>query len=393
MKDIIISESIKYIGVDDKEVNIFENQYTVPKGMSYNSYLVLDEKNVVIDTVEEKKGKEWLENLDCILDGKTIDYLIISHMEPDHSANILKLIERFPNIKLIGNTKTFSMLPQFYDIKDLNDKKIVVNEGDEISIGKHILKFFMAPMVHWPEVMVTYEKTEKVLFTADAFGRFGSLDSIDTKEEWASEARRYYFNICGKYGYQVQELLKKVSNLDINIICSLHGSILKDDLQFYINLYDKWSKYEPEEDGVFIAYASIHGNTEKVAKKLKSILEEKGEKVEISDLSNNIMSESVANAFKYGKIILASSSYNMGVFTPMEQFLNLLKGKNFQKRIIGIVENGTWAPSAANTIKTMLNQMKDINIIDPVVTVKTTLNEESREKLEQLAINILNINS
>lgn len=386
MKDIIISDSIKYIGTDDKDLDLFESQYIVPNGMAYNSYLILDEKIVVMDTVDKRKGAEWLENLERELAGKTPDYLVISHMEPDHSANIAKLIEKYPSIKLIGNDKTFAMLPQFFEINDLDERKIVVSEAEEFNIGKHTLQFFMAPMVHWPEVMVTYDKLDKVLFAADAFGKFGTLD---TEEDWACEARRYYFNICGKYGPQVQALLKKVANLDVQTICALHGPILKENLGYYINLYDIWSKYEPETEGVFIAYASIHGNTESAALELKNMLEEKGVKVAITDLSRDDIAEAVEDAFKYGKIILAASSYNMGVFPPMEHFLNLLKGKNYQNRTIGLVENGTWAPSAGRTMKSILEQMKDINIVEPMVTIKSALNEESREKLNELANNIL----
>lgn len=386
MKDIIISDSIKYIGTDDKDLDLFESQYIVPNGMAYNSYLILDEKIVVMDTVDKRKGAEWLENLERELAGKTPDYLVISHMEPDHSANIAKLIEKYPSIKLIGNDKTFAMLPQFFEINDLDERKIVVSEAEEFNIGKHTLQFFMAPMVHWPEVMVTYDKLDKVFFAADAFGKFGTLD---TEEDWACEARRYYFNICGKYGPQVQALLKKVANLDVQTICALHGPILKENLGYYINLYDIWSKYEPETEGVFIAYASIHGNTESAALELKNMLEEKGVKVAITDLSRDDIAEAVEDAFKYGKIILAASSYNMGVFPPMEHFLNLLKGKNYQNRIIGLVENGTWAPSAGRTMKSILEQMKDINIVEPMVTIKSALNEESREKLNELANNIL----
>lgn len=386
MKDIIISDSIKYIGTDDKDLDLFESQYVVPNGMAYNSYLILDEKVAVMDTVDKRKGVEWIENLENELSGRIPDYLVISHMEPDHSANIAKLVEKYPSIKLIGNDKTFVMLTQFFEIPNLEERKIIVTEGEEINLGKHTLQFFMAPMVHWPEVMVTYEKTEKVLFSADAFGKFGSLD---TEEDWACEARRYYFNICGKYGPQVQALLKKLSGIEVKTICALHGPILKENLGYYINLYDIWSKYEPETEGVFIAYASIHGNTEIVANELKNILEEKGVKVAITDLSRDDIAEAVEDAFKYGKIILAASSYNMGVFPPMEHFLNLLKGKNYQNRTIGIIENGTWAPSAGRTMKTILEQMKDINIVEPMVTVKSTLNSTSREKLNELVNNIL----
>ena len=387
MKDIEISNSIKYIGVDDKDIDLFESQYIVPNGISYNSYLIEDEKTVLMDTVDKRKSKEWLENLDKELAGRELDYLVISHLEPDHSANIAKVIEKFPKVKLIGNAKTFELLPQFFEISDLEDRKIVVSEAEEINIGKHTLQFFMAPMVHWPEVMVTYEKTEKVLFTADGFGKFGALD---TEEEWDCEARRYYFNIVGKYGAQVQALLKKVATLDIKMICPLHGPILKENLEHYINQYDIWSSYKPETDGVFIAYASIHGNTAEAAKELKTILEKNGaKKVAITDLAREDMAEAIEDAFRYDKIILAASSYNFGVFPPMEQFLNILKGKNYQNRKIGLVENGTWAPSAARTMKSILEQMKDIIICEPVVTIKTTLNNNSIEGLEELAKSIL----
>ena len=389
MKDIEISEAIKYIGVDDKDIDLFESQYVVPNGISYNSYLIEDEKIVVMDTVDKRKSEEWLENLEKALDGKEPDYLVISHLEPDHSANIARLIKKYPNIKLIGNAKTFAFLPQFFEINDLEERKIVVGEADEISIGEHTLQFFMAPMVHWPEVMVTYEKTEKVLFTADGFGKFGALD---TEEEWDCEARRYYFNIVGKYGAPVQDLLKKVANLEVKTICPLHGPILKEDLGHYIGLYDIWSSYQPETDGVLIAYASIHGNTAEAAMELKEMLEKNGaKKVAITDLARDDMAEAIEDAFRYDKIILAASSYNFGVFPPMEQFLNLLKGKNYQNRKIGLVENGTWAPSSARTMRGILDQMKDLTICEPVVTIKTTLNQDSRAKLEELAKNILKV--
>ena len=389
MKDVKISNAIKYIGVDDKDIDLFESQYVVPNGMAYNSYLILDEKTVIMDTVDKRKSKEWLDNIDKNLNNIIPDYLVISHLEPDHSANILKLVEKFPNIKLIGNSKTFALLPQFFDIPNLEERKIVVEEGQEINLGKHILQFFMAPMVHWPEVMVTYEKTEKVLFAADAFGKFGTLD---TDEEWDCEARRYYFNIVGKYGAQVQALLKKLSTIEVKIICSLHGPILKENLEHYIKQYELWSSYKPETDGVFVAYASIHGNTANAVEILKKILEKNGaKKVSIADLSREDMAECVEDAFKYNRVILAASSYNAGVFPPMEQFLNILKGKNYQNRVVGIIENGTWAPSAAKTMKSILEQMKDLTICEPIVTIKTTLNDASQKDLEKLAKNILKL--
>lgn len=382
-----ITNAIKYIGVDDKKIDLFESQYVVPNGVSYNSYLIKDEKNVVMDTVDKRATDEWVKNLENELQGEAVDYLVISHLEPDHSYNIKLLCEKYPAMKLIGNAKTFALLPQFFSIDNLEDRKVVVSEGEEINFGKHTLKFFMAPMVHWPEVMVSYEETEKILFSADGFGKFGTLD---TDEDWTCEARRYYFNIVGKYGVQVQTLLQKAATLDIKMICPLHGPILKENLGYYINKYDVWSRYQAEDDGVFIAYASIHGNTEVAAKKIAEILKEKGaKKVAITDLSRDDMAEAVEDAFRYDKIILASSTYNNGIFVPMEQFLNLLKSKNFQNRKIGIIENGTWAPAAAKNMVDVLNTMKAITIVEPKVTIKTTVKEENIKILEELAEKIL----
>lgn len=387
MKDVTISKNVIYIGADDKDIDLFEGQYIVPNGISYNSYLIKDEKNVVMDTVDKRKSEEWINNLDKELNGEKVDYLVISHLEPDHSYNIGVLAEKFPDMKLIGNAKTFALLPQFFDIKNLEERKVVVEEGTEINLGKHTLQFFMAPMVHWPEVMVVYEKTEKILFTADGFGKFGALD---TEEDWDCEARRYYFNIVGKYGLQVQALLKKAARLDIKMICPLHGPILKENLEHYIEKYDIWSSYKPEDDGVFIAYASIHGNTAEAAKKLAKILEKKGaKKVSMADLTRDDMAEAVEDAFRYDKVILAASSYNFGLFPPMEQFLHHLVGKNYQKRKVGIIENGTWAPSAARCMKELLDKMTEIEICDPIVTIKTTVNSETMEKIEKLADSIL----
>lgn len=387
MKDITISDDIIYIGADDKDIDLFESQYVVPNGISYNSYLIKDEKNVVMDTIDKRKTNEWLENLDKALNGEKVDYLVVSHLEPDHAYNIGALAEKFPDMKIIGNAKTFAFMPQFFDIKNLDERKIVVEEGTEINIGKHTLQFFMAPMVHWPEVMVTYEKTEKIIFSADGFGKFGTLD---TEEDWACEARRYYFNIVGKYGMQVQALLKKLATLDVKMICPLHGPILKENLGYYIEKYDIWSSYKPEDDGVFIAYASIHGNTAKAAKEFAKMLEEKGaKKVTISDLTRDDMAEAIEDAFRYDKIILAASSYNFGVFPPMEQFLHHLLGKNYQNRKVGIIENGTWAPSAARCIKETLEKMTNIEICDPVVTIKSTVKQETMEKMNELADSIL----
>ena len=341
-----------------------------------------------MDTIDRRKTDEWLENLEKALDGQTVDYLVISHLEPDHAYNIGVLAEKYPNMKLIGNMKTFAFLPQFFSIENLEERKIVVSEGEEINIGKHTLQFFMAPMVHWPEVMVTYEKTEKIVFSADGFGKFGTLD---TEEDWTCEARRYYFNIVGKYGVQVQDLLKKLATLDVKMICPLHGPILKENLGYYIGKYDIWSSYKPEDDGVFIAYSSIHGNTANAVEELAEILKIKGaKKVSMADLTRDDMAEAIEDAFRYDKIILASSSYNFGVFPPMEQFLHHLLGKNYQNRKIGLVENGTWAPTAGKCMKEILSQMKDITIVEPMVTIRSTLNEDSRKKLEELAVAILN---
>ncbi len=389
MKDTFISNDIIYIGADDKEIDLFENQYNVPNGISYNSYLIKDEKIAVMDTIDKRKTEEWINNLENALDGKSPNYLVISHLEPDHAYNIEYLSKKYPEMKLVGNDKTFAFIPQFFNIPNLEKRKIVVKEGDTLSLGKHTLKFFMAPMVHWPEVMVEYEEYEKILFSADAFGKFGSLD---TDEPWDDEARRYYINIVGKYGLQVQTLLKKASTLDIKTICPLHGPILKDNLEYYINKYDVWSSYKPEEDGIFIACSSIHGNTFEACKILKDILEKNGaKKVVLSDLSRTDMAESVANAFKYSKIIFASSSYNFGVFTPMKHLLMHLQERNFQNRTVGIIENGTWAPTAGKCMQDILVAMKNINIIDPIVTIRSRLNEESKLKLEELSKNILEI--
>lgn len=387
MKDVKISDSIKYIGVDDKTIDLFESQYVVPNGISYNSYLIKDEKNVVMDTVDKRATDEWVKNLEDALDGEVVDYLVVSHMEPDHAYNIELLSKKYPEMKIVGNDKTFAYMKQFFNIDNLETRQVIVKEGDTLEVGTHTLKFIMAPMVHWPEVMVTYEQNEKILFTADGFGKFGALD---TDEDWTCEARRYYFNIVGKYGAQVQMLLKKAAGLDIKMICPLHGPILKENLEYYIGKYDIWSSYKPEDDGVFIAYASIHGNTADAAREMVKLLEENGaKKVAISDLTRYDMAEAIEDAFRYDKIILAASSYNAEVFPPMEQFLNHLRSKNYQNRKIAIIENGTWAPSAARTMKEIVSKMKNITICEPTVTIMSKMNEESRAKMEELAKNIL----
>jgi flavorubredoxin len=387
MKDIFISEDIVYIGADDKNIDLFESQYVVPNGISYNSYLIKDEKIAIMDTIDRRKTEEWLSNLDQELAGNEPNYLIVSHMEPDHAYNIENIMKKYSNLKIVGNNKTFAFLPQFFNIPNLEERKIEVKEGDTLNLGKHTLRFIMAPMVHWPEVMMEYEETEKILFSSDAFGKFGALD---VEEEWENEARRYYFNIVGKYGIQVQALLKKTSNLDIKTVCPLHGPILKENLSYYIEKYDIWSSYKPESEGVLIACASIHGNTMKVAEKMKRILEEKGaSNVVLIDLARIDFAKSIEEAFRYGKIILASSTYNMGIFTPMNNFLNNLKDKNYQNKNIGIIENGTWAPNSGKCIKEILINMKNIEIVEPIVTIKSTLKDENIEQLEKLADNIL----
>ena len=384
--NINISDAIKYIGVDDKDIDLFESQYIVPNGIAYNSYVILDEKICVLDTVDKRKTDEWVANLENVLDGKTPDYLIINHLEPDHASNIQLLADKYPDMKLVGNAKTFNMLPQFFDI-DLTDRTVTVKEGDSLNLGEHTLSFYMAPMVHWPEVMVTYESKEKVLFSADGFGKFGALD---TDEDWACEARRYYFNICGKYGVQVQALLKKAAKLDIEKICPLHGPVLTDNLGYYINLYDIWSKYEPEVDGIFIAYCSIHGNTEKAALKLYDILKEKTDKkIAISDLSRSDMAENVEDAFKYSTLVVAAPSYDGGVFPVMNDFLHHLKIKGYKNRKVAMIENGSWAPCAIKSMQPYFDEMKGIEISDAKVTIRSTMTAENEVQLDTLADSII----
>ena len=384
MTNNYISDKIKYIGVNDKEIELFENQYILKNGMAYNSYLIMDEKIVIIDTVDKRKTNEWLENLEKELQGKNPDYLIISHLEPDHSGSIDALLKNYPNIQLISNNKVFTMLPQFIE-EDFKGKEIIINEGDVIEVGEHKLTFIMTPMVHWPESMMVYEQKEKILFSADAFGKFGRLD---VKEDWLDEARRYYINIVGKYGMQVQNVLKKAQNLDIKMICPLHGPILKENLEYYINLYDKWSKYEFEEEGILIICGSLHGNTLNAAKKLKEDLIAKKKNVKLIDMSTTPIPNAVSEAFKYSKMIIACSTYNMNIFPAVHSFLHLLKEKNYQKRKVGIIENGSWAPNAAKCIKEMLGLMQNVEIVEPIVTIKTKLNEESIKKMQELEDNI-----
>ena len=382
-----VTETIKYIGVDDTTIDLFESQYIVPNGISYNSYLIVDEKIAIMDTADKRMSKEWFANLEEALEGRTPDYLIVQHMEPDHAGNIADLMAKYPEIKLVASAKAIQMMPQFFEDTCFEGKTIAVKEGETLSLGAHTLQFFMAPMVHWPEVMVTYDQLDKILFTADGFGKFGALAH---EEDWACEARRYYFNICGKYGAQVQALLKKAATLDIACICPLHGPILKENLGYYIGLYDTWSKYEVETEGIFIAYASIHGGTKKAAEKMAEILRAKGApKVSIADLSRDDMAEAVEDAFRMSKLVVAAASYDGDVFPPMYDFLHHLKLKAYQKRRVGILENGSWAPCAGRVMKGMLETMKEIEIVEPMVTIRSTLKQGDIPALEALADAIL----
>lgn len=386
MKDRKITDSIYYVGADDKTIDLFESQYVVPNGVSYNSYVILDEKIAVMDTVDPRAGEEWLAQIEEVLAGRTPGYLVISHLEPDHAGNIQKLAEKYPDMQLVGNPKTFAMLPQFFDM-DVSGRCVTVKEGDTLSLGSHTLTFVMAPMVHWPEVMVAYESSEKVLFSADGFGKFGALDA---KEAWVDEARRYYINIVGKYGAQVQALLKKAAALDIAVICPLHGPVLRENLGYYLEKYNTWSSYEPEEKGIVIAYASIHGNTAKAARKLASMLEERTDlPVKVYDLARADMPTVVAEAFRYDRLVLAAASYDGGVFPCMEDFLHHLKAKTYRNRKAGLLENGTWAPSAARTMRGILEEMKGITLCEKVVSIRSTLKESDEAELAALAEELL----
>ena len=379
MEDCKVTESIINLGASDNDLELFEGQYILNNGMSYNSYLIKDDKNVLMDTIDEKVSERWLDNLVKALNGETLDYLVVSHMEPDHAYNIDVVASKYPDMKIVGNQFTFNILKNFFDIDKLEERKIVVTDGEVLDIGK--LQFFMAPMVHWPEVMVTYEQTEKILFSADAFGKFGSLD---VEDDWITEARRYYVGIVGKFGMQVQALLNKASTLDIKTICPLHGPVLKDNLQYYLDKYTTWSAYKPEEEGVYIACASIYGNSLRAAKNLEEMLKEKGINVVLDDLTITDWSYAIANAFKYSKMVLVASSYNAGVYPPMRNFLGHLVERNFQNRKIAIMENGSWAPSAARTIKNIIEPMKNIELIEPVITIKSTLKDENIVEMEKL---------
>lgn len=382
MKDTYISDSIVYVGVDDKTIDLFESQYHVPNGVSYNSYIIFDEKIAVMDTVDPRGTDEWLANVKKALAGKSPDYLVVQHLEPDHAGNVKTLIDLYPDMKIVGNAKTFPMIHQFFDVELSEEKMITVKEGDTLSLGNHTLQFFMAPMVHWPEVMVAYEQNEKILFSADGFGKFGALDA---EEEWAEEAARYFLNIVGKYGVQVQGLLKKASGLDIRMICPLHGPILKENLGYYIDKYQTWSTYQPEKHGVMVAYASIHGNTAQAAEEMAEMLRANGEEVEVFDLSRTDVSLAVRKAFYYDRLVLAAATYDGGVFPCMEEFLLHLKSKNFQKRTVGLIENGSWAPLAGKIMRGILEPMKDVHVLEQVVTIKSAVHEDTREAMKAMA--------
>ena len=387
MENKQLTDNIYYIGADDKTLDLFEGQYVVPNGISYNSYLIRDDKTAVMDTVDKRATETWFANLEQALDGRDVDYLVVLHLEPDHAANIEKFLNKYKNAKVVANAKIFNMIPQFFEHLDLEGRKVVVNEGDELSLGRHTLKFIMAPMVHWPEVMMAYETKEKVLFSADAFGKFGTLD---TDEDWACEARRYYFNIVGKYGAPVQTVLKKAATLDIQKIFPLHGPMLTENLGYYIGKYDIWSKYEPEDKGIFIAYASIYGHTKAAAEKLKEILEKKGApKVAITDLTRDDMAEAVEDAFRYDRLVLASVTYDGEMFPAMETFIAHLRSKTYQNRKVAFIENGSWAPIAAKKMKTAMEGFKNLSFAETTVSIKSAMKEPDIVQLEKLADELL----
>ena len=379
-----ISDSVKYVGVNDHEIDLFEGQFEVPLGMAYNSYVIIDDKIAVMDSVDRNFGSEWLKNIDGVLEGKTPDYLIVQHMEMDHSANVLSFMQKFPEAKVAASKMAFTMMKNMFGT-DFADRQIVIAEGSKIELGKHTLNFITAPNVHWPEVIMTYESSEKILFSADAFGKFGANDKEDPKG-WACEARRYYFGIVGKFGSSVQALLKKASNLEIQKICSLHGSVLDSDIKTYIDYYNTWSSYEAETEGVFIAYTSVYGHTKLAAEKLAEILKAKGcPKVAIADLAREDTYECVEDAFRYSKLVLATTTYCGGIFPKMREFISHLTERNFQKRTVALIENGSWAPSAVKEMAAMLEPLQDIKIIDEKVTIKIAVNDETVRQLEFLA--------
>ena len=385
MNDLHVSPAVRYVGVDDTSIDLFESQYVVPNGVSYNAYVILDEKTAILDTVDHRATAQWLENLDRELAGRNPDYLVLHHLEPDHAGSVGALLEKYPEITLVGNAKTFAMLPKYYSYDASHT--VTVKEGDTLSLGGHVLTFVMAPMVHWPEVMVSYESSEKILFSADGFGKFGALSA---EEEWLCEARRYYFNIVGKYGVQVQNLLKKAAGLDIQTICPLHGPILRENLGYYIGKYDLWSRYEPEDEGVLVAYASIHGNTAQAAQKFAEILEAKGcPKVAMADLCRDDQAEAVEDAFRYGRLALLSSTYDGGLFPPMDHFMAHLRDKTYRNRRVAIIENGSWAPAAAKVMRGYLEAMKGITICDTVHTIQGAAKDSDVAVMEKIADELL----
>ena len=382
-----ITSSIKYVGVDDLDIDLFESQYQVPDGMAYNSYIIFDEKVAIMDTADARKGAEWWANVEAALAGRTPDYLVVHHVEPDHASLIAEVLVKYPQCKVVATAKALQMMPQFFEGIDFNERGIAVKEGDTLSLGAHTLQFVLAPMIHWPEVMVSYEQSEKILFSADAFGKFGALCNGGA---WECEARRYYINICGKYGNQVQTLLKKAATLDIDMICPLHGPVLKENLAHYIGLYDIWSKYEPETEGVLVAYASIHGGTAVAAERLADILRSKGApKVVVTDLSRCDMAEAVEDAFRYSHMVVCAASYDADVFPPMHDFLHHLKIKSYQRRKVAILENGSWAPTAGRVMRAMLEGMKSIDIVEPMVTIRSRMKDSDLPEMEQLVENLL----
>ncbi len=382
MSKATISDAVKYIGADDTDLDLFEGQYIIPNGISYNSYVILDDKIAVLDTVDARKTDEWLDNLEATLCGKTPDYLIINHMEPDHAANVNLLMDKYPTLTGVCNQKAADMMNRFFGT-DYSGRLMIVKERDTLALGSHTLQFFMAPMVHWPEAMVTFEQSEGILFSADAFGKFGALSA---QEDWTCEARRYYFNICGKYGAPVQTLLKKAATLHINTICPLHGPILKENLGYYISLYNIWSSYKPENEGIFIAYCSMHGNTANAANRLAEIIRSKSDvKVSTADLARDDMAEALEDAFRYDRLVLACPTYDGDIMPVMHDFLQHLKAKNYQNRKVAFIENGSWAPVAGRKMKEAMQQMKDITLVDPVVTVESTVKADTISQLTSLA--------
>ncbi len=379
---MFITNDIKYIGVNDHKIDLFEGQYDVPNGMAYNSYVVIDEKIAVMDTVDACFTEEWLGNLNSALEGRQPDYLVVQHMEPDHSANIVSFVNAYPEAKVVSSVKAFAMMKQFFGL-ELGERQVVVGEGDKLSLGKHELNFVTAPMVHWPEVIVTYDSLDKVFFSADGFGKFGALD---VEEDWACEARRYYFGIVGKYGAQTQALLKKATNLDIEIICPLHGPVLKENLGYYLDLYNKWSSYQPEEEGIMIAYTSVYGNTKKAVMLLADKLKEKGcKKVVVNDLARCDMAEAVEDAFRYDRLVLATTTYNSDIFPFMKEFINHLTERSYQNRTVAFIENGSWAPVATKVMLKMLENSKNLTFTENNVKLMSALNSESEAQLELLA--------